>query len=207
MPLPTKKSLPVFLYTKEVQVIDVVPATPSGTYNVGDLISFSSSQTGTGGYYQGSEINVLVGEKHNPAYTDADSLALIGIQVLKYPANFFLYTDQDGELDVTDYTLTPDTFAGSIERMPVLTQPNIVLVDFWNSLSTGQTEEVLVSTDMFKTVYASKNGGGDLGKAGKASLLRSNSNATSPIPIGRLVGIPIVGGHYGYVAFDPFNAR
>jgi hypothetical protein len=207
MGLPTKKALPVFLYSKDAKVIDVVPKSTAATYNVGEIISYDSSETGTGGYYQGTEISVLVGDKHDPTYTDAASLALLGIQVLKYPQNFFLYTDQDGDLDISDYTLREGSFAGSLDRMPVLVESGIVLVDFWDSTAGGQAAEALVGTDMFAVVYASQTAGGDTGLAGKASLARSNPNASGNVAIGRLVGIPIVGGRYGYVMFDPYNAR
>ena len=207
MPLPTKKALPVFLYTKDVVNIDVVPATKSATYEVGDIISFASEETGTGGYYQGTEINVVVGEKHSPGYTDADTLAFLGVMAEQYPPNFFLYQDQDGQLDLSDYTASPISFAGSLERMTVCVMPNIILMDFWDSLSGGQADEALIASDIGATVLASKDGGGDLGLEGKASLLRSNDQATTPIAVGRLLAIPISGGQYGYVLLDPLNAR
>lgn len=209
MPLPTKKTFSAFLYTKDVVNIDVVPGTKTATYEIGDIISFGATayETGTGGYYQGTEYNVVVGEKHDPTYTNADTLKFLGVMVEQYPPNFFLYQDQDGQLDLSDYTASPSTFAGSLERMTVCVMPNIVLVDFWDSTAGGQAVEALVATDIGATVYASQTAGADIGKAGKASLARSNPNASGNVAIGRLLAIPKSGGRYGYVLLDPFGAR
>lgn len=208
MPLPTKQSFPSFLYTKDVVNIDVVPNDTTATYEIGDIISFASAVEGSGGFYQGTEFSVVKGKKHDPTYADADALAFLGVMVERYPPNKFLYKDDAGLLTVDDYTkdvVTGGSFAGDLERMTVCVMPNIVLVDFWDA--TNDQAESLASTDVFDTVYASKSGGGDTGKAGKASLARSNGNASSLIAIGRLLGIPKNGGNYGYVFVDPLGAR
>lgn len=209
MPLPTKKSLPVFLYTKDVVNIDVVPESTSTSYGVGELIAFDSAITGTGGYFQGTEINVIKGKKHDPTYTDAASLNFLGVMAEKYPPNFFLYQDVDQELTVEDYSsavAAGGSFAGDLERMTVCVMPNIILVDFWDA--ANNQAESLVASDIFATVYASQTAGSDTGKAGKASLERSNDDgATSKVAIGRLLGIPVSGGNYGYVLIDPLGAR
>lgn len=218
MPLPTKKALPVFLYTKEVKLIDVVPATPSATYEVGDLIKFDSTayETGTGGYYQGTEINVVVGEKTDPAYTNVEDAAFLGVMAEQYPPNFFLYQDVDGQLDISDYTIAPTSFAGSLERMTVLVMPNIVLMDFWdcNTSSPGAIA-ALVGSDIGVAVFISQTVSSDTGKAGKASIARYQTDAYAAgdgtgqnmVQVGRLIGIPISGGQYGYVLFEPSSAR
>lgn len=210
MPLPTKKALPVFLYTKDVVNIDVVPATTSATYEVGDLISFDSTayETGTGGYYQGTEVNVVVGEKHDPAYTDITDLGFLGVMAEQYPPNFFLYKDEDSELSVSDYTIAPQSFAGSLERMTVCVMPNIILADFWDA--DNNQAESLVATDIGATVYASQTVSTDTGKAGKSSLARSQTDAIAAgdiVAIGVLLAIPISGGQYGYIMLDPLGAR
>jgi hypothetical protein len=215
MPLPTKKALPVFLYTKDVVNIDVVPATKTATYEVGDLISFDSTayETGTGGYYQGTEINVIVGEKTDPAYTNVTDAAFLGIMAEQYPPNFFLYQDQDSQLDLTDYTSAPVTFAGSLERMTVCVQPNIILVDFWDA--NDNQLPALVATDIGAAVFISQTVSTDTGKAGKASLARYQTDAYAAgdgsgqnmVQIGKLIAIPVSGGRYGYVMFDPSLAR
>lgn len=209
MPLPTKKALPVFLYTKDVVNIDVVPNNTSTSFGVGELIAFDSAVTGTGGYYQGTEINVIKGKKHDPTYTDAADLDFLGVMAEKYPPNFFLYQDVDGDLDVSDYStavVSGGSFAGDLERMTVCVMPNIILVDFWDA--ANNQAESLVASDVFATVYASQTAGADTGAAGKASLERSNNDgATSKVAIGRLLGIPISGGRYGYVLIDPLGAR
>lgn len=215
MPLPTKKALPVFLYTKDVKLIDVVPADKNATYEVGDLISFDSTafEIGTGGYYQGTEITVVVGEKTDPAYTDVEDVAFLGVMAEQYPPNFFLYQDVDGQLDLTDFSVTPVTFAGSLERMTVLVMPNIVLMDFWNANS--DVLAALISTDIGASVYISQTVSTDTGKAGKASLARDQTDAFAAgdgtgqnmVSVGRLIGIPISGGRYGYVLFEPSFAR
>lgn len=210
MPLPTKKALPVFLYTKDVKLIDVVPETKTATYEIGDLISYSSVEIGTGGYYQGTEISVVAGEKTAPGYTGKADLKFLGVMAEQYPPNFFLYQDVDGQLDLADYTASPVSFAGSLERMTVCVMPNIVLVDFWNSEQvgdSGQVIEVLISSDIWADVFVSQTAGTDIGKAGKASLARSNPNSSGEVAIGKLLGIPISGGRYGYVMLDPLSAR
>jgi len=213
MPLPTKKAFPVFLYTKDVVNIDVVPANTSKTYEVGDLIKFHSTayETGTGGYYQGTEISVLVGEKTDPAYTDATDVAFLGVMAEQYPPNFFLYQDVDGQLDLTDYTIAPTSFAGSLERMTVCVMPNIILMDFWNANTTSPGElGALVATDIGAIVYVSQTVSTDTGKAGKAALGRDQTDALAAgnmVKVGRLVGIPVSGGRYGYVMYDPSYAR
>jgi hypothetical protein len=211
MAYPTKKSLTPFLYTKDVVNIDVVPSSNNSTYPLGRIISFDSTKAyelGTGGEFQGSEINVIVGDLHNPAYTNADSLKLLGITVEKYPYNYFLYKDMDAELDLVDYSLDVTSFAGSLGRMTVCVMPNIVLVEFWDSRSGGQKIETLVASDIGATVYASQTNGGDTGKAGYASLARSNPNQSAgAVAIGRLLGIPVVNGSFGYILFDPLGAR
>lgn len=215
MPLPTKKALPVFLYTKDVVNIDVVPADKTATYEVGDLISFDATayETGTGGYYQGTEINVVIGEKTAPAYTDISDVAFLGVMTEQYPPNHFLYQDVDGQLDLTNYTNSPVTFAGSLERMTVCVQPNIILVDFWDA--NDDQLPVLVATDIGASVYISQTVTTDTGKAGKASLARYQTDAYAAgdgsgqnmVSIGKLLAIPISGGRYGYVLFDPSLAR
>ena len=210
MPLPTKKALPVFLYTKDVKLIDVVPATTSATYEVGDLISFDATayETGTGGYYQGTEISVLVGEKTDPAYTDATDVAFLGVMAEQYPPNFFLYQDQDGHLDLSDYTIAPQSFAGSLERMTVCVMPNIILMDFWNA--NTNVAAALVAGDIGTEVFISQTVSSDTGKAGKAAIAADQTDAvaaTNIVKIGRLVGIPISGGKYGYVLFNPWGAQ
>lgn len=215
MPLPTKKALPVFLYTKDVKLIDVVPATTTAgyKYEVGDLISFASTayETGTGGYYQGTEVTVVVGEKTDPAYTDVTDVAFLGVMAEQYPPNFFLYQDVDGQLDLSNYTITPTTFAGSLERMTVLVMPNIVLMDFWNANTASPGElGALVATDIGAPVFISQTVTTDTGKAGKAALGRDQTDALAAgniVQVGRLIGIPISGGRYGYVLFDPSLAR
>lgn len=218
MPLPTKKALPVFLYTKDVKLIDVVPATSGITYEVGDLISFDSTayETGTGGYYQGTEINVIVGEKTDPAYTNNADVAFLGVMAEQYPPNFFLYQDVDGQLDLNDYTIAPQSFAGSLERMTVLVMPNIVLMDFWdcNTSDPGTTAE-LVASDIGAQVFISQTVSSDTGKAGKASIARYQTDAYAAgdgtgqnmAQVGRLIAIPISSGKYGYVLFEPSLAR
>lgn len=217
MPLPTKKALPVFLYTKDVKLIDVVPAS-SGTYEVGDLIKFDSTayETGTGGYYQGTEINVIVGEKTDPAYTNVENAAFLGVMAEQYPPNFFLYQDVDGQLDLTDYTISPTSFAGSLERMTVCVMPNIILMDFWdcNTTDPGTTAE-LVGSDIGAAVYISQTVSTDTGKAGKASIARYQTDAYAAgdgtgqnmVQVGTLAAIPISGGKYGYVLYEPSFAR
>lgn len=215
MPLPTKKSLPVFLYTKDVKIIDVVPGTKDATYEVGDLISFDSTayETGTGGYYQGTEINVVVGEKTSPGYTGADDIAFLGVMTEQYPPNFFLYKDQDGHLDIADYTASPVSFAGSLERMSVCVEQNIILMDFWDS--DTDVAESLIGTDIGKAVFASQTSGNDVGIAGKAALARSqpvayaagDGTGQNMTQVGTLLAIPVSGGKYGYVLFDPSLAR
>lgn len=214
MPLPTKKALPVFLYTKDVKLIDVVPAS-SATYEVGDLISFDSTayETGTGGYYQGTEINVIVGEKTAPGYTNVEDVKFLGVMAEQYPPNFFLYHDVDGQLDVTDYTITPTSFAGSLERMTVCVMSNIILMDFWDS-DTDVTES-LIGSDIGAAVYISQTVGNDVGIAGKAALARSqpvayaagDGSGQNMVQVGTLAAIPISGGKYGYVLFEPSFAR
>ncbi len=218
MPLPTKKSLPAFLYTKDVVNIDVVPGTKSAVYEIGDLIKFAATafETGTGGYYQGTEISVIVGEKTDPAYTDVSDVAFLGVMVEQYPPNFFLYQDQDGDLDLSDYTNSPVSFAGSLERMTVCVQPNILLMDFWdaNFADPGQLA-ALVATDIGAAVYVSQTVSTDTGKAGKAALARDQTDAFAAgdgtgqdmVQVGRLVAIPISGGRYGYVMYEPSFAR
>ena len=220
MPLPTKKALPVFLYTKDVKLIDVVPATTTAgfTYEVGDLLSFASTayETGTGGYYQGTEVNVVVGEKTDPAYTNNADVAFLGVMAEQYPPNFFLYQDVDGQLDLANYTASPTTFAGSLERMTVCILPNIILMDFWdcNTASPGALA-ALVATDIGATVFVSQTVSTDTGKAGKASIARYQTDAYAAgdgtgqnmCQVGRLIGIPISGGRYGYVLFEPSLAR
>ena len=218
MPLPTKKSLPVFLYTKDVVNIDVVPGTKSATYEVGDLISFDSTayETGTGGYYQGTEINVVVGEKTSPAYTNVENAAFLGVMTEQYPPNFFLYQDVDGQLDLANYTASPVSFAGSLERMTVCVQQNIILMDFWDCNTTDPgTTAALVGTDIGAAVYISQTVSTDTGKAGKASIARYQTDAYAAgdgsgqnmVQVGKLLAIPISGGRYGYVLFDPSLAR
>ncbi len=213
MPLPTKKSLPVFLYTKDVVNIDVVPGTKSATYEVGDLISFDATayETGTGGYYQGTEVNVVVGEKTSPAYTDASDIAFLGVMTEQYPPNFFLYQDVDGQLDLSDYTASPVSFAGSLERMTVCVQQNIILMDFWNANTADPGElAALIATDIGAEVFVSQTVSTDTGKAGKAALARDQTDAAAAgnmVKVGRLLAIPISGGRYGYVLYDPSIAR
>jgi len=218
MPLPTKKSLPVFLYTKDVKLIDVVPGTKSATYEVGDLISFDATayETGTGGYYQGTEVNVIVGEKTDPGYTNNADVAFLGVMAEQYPPNFFLYQDQDGHLDLADYTASPVSFAGSLERMTVCIMPNIILMDFWDCNTTDPgTEAALVATDIGAKVYISQTVSSDTGKAGKASIARYQTDAYAAgdgtgqnmAQVGTLAAIPISGGKYGYVLFEPTLAR
>ncbi len=215
MPLPTKKALPVFLYTKDVVNIDVVPGTKSITYEVGDLISFASTafEIGTGGYYQGTEINVVVGEKTDPAYTNVTDIAFLGVMAEQYPPNFFLFQDQDQELDLANFTVTPVSFAGSLERMTVCIESNIILMDFWNA--NTNVIAALISTDIGAAVYVSQTVSTDTGKAGKAALGRDQTDAIAAgdgsgqnmVQVGRLLAIPVSGGRYGYVLFDPSLAR
>ncbi len=220
MPLPTKNSLPVFLYTKDVKLIDVVPATTTAgfIYEVGDLISFDSTayETGTGGYYQGTEINVLVGEKTDPAYTNITNVAFLGVMAEQYPPNFFLYQDVNEHLTVTDYTINPTSFAGSLERMTVCVMPNIILMDFWDCNTTDPGAEAeLVASDIGAAVYISQTVSTDTGKAGKASLARYQTDAYAAgdgtgqnmVQVGVLAAIPVNEGKYGYVLFEPSLAR
>ena len=94
--------------------------------------------------------------------------------------------------------------------------PNIVLMDFWDCNTTDPgAEAALVGTDIGASVFVSQTVSTDTGKAGKASIARYQTDAYAAgdgtgqnmCHIGRLIGVPISGGKYGYVLFEPSLAR
>ena len=208
--LPQKKSLPIFLYASDgLLVIDVQPDSSISTstaIEAAEIISLSGSVLQTGSYWHPSsgQVTVVTGKPHDPTYTDAASLALLGISVGRDPINHWYLQDQAGDLTVEDRTVYADTFAGNLRRFPVLVGEGIVLVKFWNTVANQAA--TLAATDVGKTAYASITDGtaGTTGKSGYATI---DTGAAAKVPIGTIVAVPIVGDQYAYIKFEPSRAR
>lgn len=214
-PVPQKKALTVFPYTREgFSIVDVVPYQASYTkiFRAGMLVSYVLPPTAqVSGYWQnyatggqGEALNKTV-DFCAIDYTDLAALAFAGIIAHSFPENRPALGDQYGDLDLEDRDLAPyiDTIAGAMQRTScAIGGTGMMLCRFWDSTGGTGTDAALVVGDVGKIVYVSKTDGGSFtGKAGYATVA-DQSGTSGIVRIGTLVEIPVLGGEWGYIKFD-----
>ncbi len=201
---PTRQALNAFLYTRTpAQVVDIVPKDPAlnNAFEVGHLLSFDSAANYSAGYWQGTgEALVVQCDFTDITVNTVAAQNFLGVCVGEEPLNRPALDDVKGKFEVQDRGINVNTIAGPMLRVAAVVTDCIVLVKF---CSTAGADAILTNADINKPVYISTTSGAETGVAGSATV----SAVEAIVEIGTVWGVPISGGTYAYVLFDPSKGR
>jgi hypothetical protein len=202
---PTRQALQAFLYTRTpALVVDVVPvaASISKYFEVGNLLSYSSSANYSAGYWQGDgEALVMQCDLTDVDQNTVAGQNFLGVCVGEEPLNRPAMDDLKGKFEVQDRGINVTTMVGPMMRVAAVLTPCIVLMEFCNA---SGADAALTNADINKPCWVSITNGGTTGRAGSATVTTADSPA---VEIGTVWGVPISGGTYAYVLFDPSKGR
>ena len=179
-----------------------VNASTSKYFEVGNLLSYSSSANYSAGYWQGDgEALVMQCDLSDITKNTVATQNFLGVCVGEEPLNRPAMDDLKGKFEVQDRGINVTTMVGPMKRVAAVLTGCIVLMEFCN---TSGADAVLTNADINKPCWVSVTAGGTTGRAGSATV---ETDDTPAVELGTVWGVPISGGTYAYVLFDPGKAR